>query len=82
MLYKFEGWHYECEWRFVRATPMVIANHDEPVPTPSHVFLGTRFDPAASKGLLAICRAKNIPIAKMKMADDRFALTADVLAEK
>ncbi|HUO14679.1 MAG TPA: DUF2971 domain-containing protein [Verrucomicrobiae bacterium] len=74
MLYKFDGWQYEREWRFVREVPQVQADAPASAPVPSRIFLGARFDDSASKELLAICQKKHIPLFKMKMADDKYKL--------
>jgi hypothetical protein len=76
MLYKFEGWQYEHEWRFVREVPQVQADTVVSAPVPSRVFLGTRFDVSASKELLDICKNKKIPLSKMEMVDDKYELHA------
>ena len=76
MLYKFEGWQYEREWRFVREVPQVQADTVVNAPVPSRIFLGTRFDVSASKELLDTCKDKKIPISKMEMVDDKYELHA------
>ena len=76
MLYKFEGWQYEREWRFVREVPQVQADAVTSAPVPSRIFLGTRFDVSASKELLDICKDKKIPLSNMEMADDKYELRA------
>ncbi len=76
MLYKFEGWQYEREWRFVREVPQAQADTVASAPVPSRIFLGTRFDVSASKELLDICKNKKIPLSKMEMVDDKYELRA------
>jgi Protein of unknown function (DUF2971) len=76
MLYKFEGWQYEREWRFVREVPQMQADTVASAPAPSRVFLGTRFDVSGSKELLDICKDKKIPLSKMEMTDDKYELHA------
>lgn len=49
MLYKFEAWQYEREWRFVRDVPQVQADAVASAPVPSRIFLGMRFDVFASQ---------------------------------
>lgn len=74
MLYKFKGWQYEREWRFIRELSQVQDDKIESAPVPSRIFLGTRFDASASKELLDICKDKKIPLSKMEMADDKYEL--------
>jgi len=76
MLYKFEGWQYEREWRFVREVPQVQADAAASAPEPSRIFLGSRFDVSVSKDLLDICKDKKIPLSKMEMVDDKYELRA------
>lgn len=79
MMHKFDGWGYEEEWRMIFEKEVVIADHDQPAPTPSRIFLGSRMELAKSKELLSICEQKKIPAYKMRLADDRFELLFDQL---
>jgi len=76
MLYKFEGWEYEREWRFVREVPQVQADTAVSAPVPSRIFLGARFDTQSGKELLGICKEKHIPLSKMEMTENRYKLHA------
>ena len=76
MPYKFEGWQYEREWRFVREVPQVQADAVASAPVPSRIFMGTRSGLSASKELLDICKNKKIPLSRMEMVDDKYELRA------
>ncbi len=81
MLHKFDGWSYESEWRLMHETEVIEDDHNRSAPTPSKVFLGARFDPSAGSALLAICQQKEIPMFQMHLAEDKFALSPQELAQ-
>ena len=77
MLHKFEGWEYENEWRMVFEKPNLMDDYAQPVPTPTRIFLGSRFDASESTKLLRVCEEKNIPISRMRLSNTSFELTAE-----
>jgi len=74
VIHKFDGWKYEEEWRFVSIGPNVSADQNWRVPTPVHVFLGSKMEAAKIEELLAICEQKGIKVSQMQLANDRFEL--------
>jgi hypothetical protein len=74
VLHKFDGWKYEEEWRVVSVTPMVTADENWPVPSPTAVFLGSKMSPKIKKELLDICEQKKIQAHQMHLAEDSFQL--------
>jgi Protein of unknown function (DUF2971) len=81
VLHKFDGWEYEQEWRLVSITAAVTEDHNWAVPTPSRIFLGSKFNASANTELLAICKQKKIPMSQMRLADDRFELVPEQVAD-
>jgi hypothetical protein len=81
MLHKFDGWRYENEWRLMSETESIVEDHPQPAPVPSRIFLGARFEPSIGKDLLAICKGKGIPICRMRLAKDKFALSPQDFTE-
>jgi len=76
VIHKFIGWEYEKEWRVVKVTGVKTSGRDLSAPTPSRIFLGSRFDTSAPAGkeLLAICEKKRIQLYQMRLAKDKFEL--------
>jgi hypothetical protein len=74
VLHKFLGWEYEKEWRVVKVKDAKTAGRALPAPTPSRIFLGSRFDASAGRELLGAWEKKNIAIYRTRLADDRFEL--------
>ena len=75
---KFNGWKYEKEWR------AVSVEHDSAgralaVPSPSRIFLGSKFEDAKSEELMAIIGQKKIPTYRMELAEGKFKLLAKKL---
>ena len=79
VLYKFDGWQYEDEWRLVEATQTVIADHNFSTPKPTRVFLGSRMDETSRRELLILCGEKKIQVHQMRLAKDRFQLLSERL---
>jgi len=77
MLHKFDGWEYEKEWRLMSETQNIIEDYKQPAPIPAKIFLGARFDTSTGKDLLGICQQKGIPIARMRLAEHKFALSPE-----
>jgi len=74
MLHKFDGWRYEEEWRLIRETEAIEADHNWDAPIPSRVILGAKFEPSVGRDLLQICRQKAVPLFQMHLAPDKFEL--------
>jgi hypothetical protein len=74
LIHKFDGWKYEEEWRVLAVKDTVLADRNLPAPTPSRIFLGSRLDASTSTELLGICEERNIPVYRMRLADNKFAL--------
>ena len=77
MLHKFDGWAYEKEWRLVSESTEIEDDRKRPAPLPSRIFLGARFEPSKRRYLLEVCRRKRIPISKMRLAQEKFALSSE-----
>jgi hypothetical protein len=76
VLHKFEGWSYEREWRLVQFNDQLKADHNQSVPKPSKVFLGSKMDAKNAAKLSAICAKQGIEVWKMELAPDKFELVA------
>jgi hypothetical protein len=74
MLVKFTGWAYENEWRIIRETPTEENDGPMAAPVASRVFVGAQFDRTKNQNLIAICEEKEIPIERMRLANDKFKL--------
>lgn len=74
VIHKFDGWEYEKEWRMIIEEKAGIDGLNHAAPTPSGVFLGSRFEASKSGEVLAICEQKKIAVYRMRLADDRFGL--------
>lgn len=77
MIHKFEGWRYEEEWRMIFEYGVPTDDHNQPAPTPSRIFLGSKMVHETSQELLAVCEQKNIAVYQMRLADDRFELLSE-----
>jgi hypothetical protein len=77
MLTKFEGWGYEREWRLFQEAQTGTKDGKREAPVPSRVFLGERFESSLDKDLVSICKAKHIPLSRMRLATDKFQLIAE-----
>jgi hypothetical protein len=74
LLYKYQGWTYEQEWRVISITEKEIPGHDWPMPKPSRVFLGSEMDEAGQAEVCSICSAKGVDVEKMLLTEDKYEL--------
>ena len=79
-LYKSDVWKYEKEWRYVTANfPWVISKNEKRFSMDfskyiSGIYLGTNTPEDKEKEVIKFCFKKNIPVYKMKMKYDTYAL--------
>ncbi len=76
VLQKFDGWSYEREWRYVRFQEKPTPDCNRSMPRPTRVLLGAKALPETINDLTEICKAKQIPLWQMRMADDKYELVA------
>ena len=75
-IHKYAGWRCEKEWRLVMIEDKPTESRNWKVPTPSRVLLGSQMKDSSKDEVAAICRAKNIEVWQMCLANDRFELLA------
>ena len=73
-LYKSPEWSYEKEWRLVIPANLVREESPWRVPTPKHIYLGSRMPDREKGQIVEICRKKGVDIHQIYLADDSFLL--------
>jgi hypothetical protein len=81
MLTKFDGWGYEQEWRLFQENAGVATDGKKESPVPARVFLGERSETLPGNPLVNICKKKQIPLSRMRLAKDKFQLIAQDFKE-
>ncbi len=77
MLTKFEGWAYEKEWRLFQEKPDIVDDGKKESPVPSRIFIGARFETSKGTDVVSVCKEKEIPLSRMRIAKDKFQLIAE-----
>jgi hypothetical protein len=78
-LYKSPEWSYEKEWRLVIPANLVRDASPWRVPTPKHIYLGSRMPDGEKEQIIEICRKKGVDIHQMYLADDSFLLRSKLI---